>query len=330
MRYDRIEEGKFISRPNRFIANVCARGNITKAHVKNTGRLGELLVNDAVVYLQRHNSASRRTDLSLIGVRKGDQIVNIDSQSPNKVMHEWLAAGGLENLGKCHVIELDVPDASAFASVGIIYADDSESCSDSFDSQADDSESAADNTKSAHDELVIESSSQKLVQTAPGAFAETSSRKLIETDLGTIIDTAESIIEPGESVVSIKPEFTYGSSRIDFLVETTLKKILMEVKGVTLEKDGTALFPDAPTERGVRHIIELCCSIKDGYCPVIAFVIQMTGVSYFSPNAETHREFADALIYAHKQGVKIIALDCEVSCDTISIKNQIPVVLHSF
>jgi len=320
MKYDRIEEGTFISRPNRFIANVCARGNITRAHVKNTGRLKELLVRDAVVYLQRHDDARRSTNLSLIGVRKGNQIVNIDSQAPNKVMHEWLSAGGLARLGKCRVIELNIADASACASVGIIGTDDSEPADTADIFTGDESSCSKCESTDAEGDVKIVS----------GKSTCSFSGKLIDTTPGTIIETTESIIGPEEKIVSIKPEFTYGSSRIDFLIETGEKKILMEVKGVTLEKEGMALFPDAPTERGVKHINELCGSLKDGYCPVIAFVIQMTGVRYFCPNAETHKEFADALVHAHRQGVKIIALDCEVSRGSISIKDKIPVILPDF
>ena len=103
----------------------------------------------------------------------------------------------------------------------------------------------------------------------------------------------------------------------------------MEIKGVTLEENGTASFsPMPPTERGVRHILELCKSLRDGYYPVIVFVIQMSGVRHFSPNAKTHKEFADALLSAHRQGVQIIALDCEVTRDSLVIKNQVDVLLE--
>jgi sugar fermentation stimulation protein A len=230
MIYPNIVEGRFLSRPNRFIANVMVNGRAERAHVKNTGRCRELLLENAVVYLQKHDDPNRSTGWSLIGVEKGNQIVNIDSQAPNKVIHEWLLAGGLGGIG---------------------------------------------------------------------------------------------------DILAIRPEFTYGDSRIDFLVETTEEKILMEVKGVTLEEDGVAMFPDAPTERGIKHLLELCKSLKDGYRPVVAFVLQMTGIRYFTPNVRTHKAFADALCFAQKEGVRVLALDCDVGRDSLAIKSRVDVRLNA-
>ena len=99
----------------------------------------------------------------------------------------------------------------------------------------------------------------------------------------------------------------------------------MEVKGVTLEENNVVRFPDAPTERGVKHINELCNCIKEGYEAYIVFVIQMRGVSYFEPNDETHKEFGDALRRAKKLGVNIIAVDCEVKEDSIEISDYVEV-----
>lgn len=227
MIYTDIIKGTFISRPNRFVANVTVNGKTETAHVKNTGRLGELLLEGATVYLQEHNDTTRRrTKWSLIGVEKDGRLVNIDSQAPNKVMLEWLQTG-----------------------------------------------------------------------------------KLLK------------------NIKSIKKEYSYGGSRFDFFVETDKDKVLIEVKGVTLEIDNVAMFPDAPTERGVKHILELCESLKEGYTAFVVFVIKMSGVRYFAPNAATHQEFADALIHAHKQGVRILALDCEVGENSLSIKDEVPVVL---
>ena len=101
----------------------------------------------------------------------------------------------------------------------------------------------------------------------------------------------------------------------------------MEVKGVTLEDGGIARFPDAPTERGVKHIFELIRAVKEGYRGFILFVIQMEGIECFTPNDDTHRAFGDALRAAEKEGVKIIAHECRVTEDKIELSRQIPVKL---
>lgn len=116
-----------------------------------------------------------------------------------------------------------------------------------------------------------------------------------------------------QNISLIKPEAAYGSSRLDCYIEAGERRIYAEVKGATLERSGAALFPDAPTQRGVRHIEELCRCIDEGYEAMIVFIVQMKGVSYFTPNYETHAEFGNALKTAEEKGVKIIALDCEVS-----------------
>lgn len=123
----------------------------------------------------------------------------------------------------------------------------------------------------------------------------------------------------------VKPECKYNNSRFDFYVEYKDKKAFVEVKGVTLEKDGVMLFPDAPTERGVKHINELCDCIKDGYEAYVVFVIAAEAGVYFTPNEERHKEFADALKRAKKSGVKIIAVNCTVDKDGIKIKDNIKV-----
>ncbi len=227
MKYEEIYKGEFVSRPNRFIANVIIDGKLETAHVKNTGRCEELLVPGAVVYLQRHDPAKRKTKWSLISVVKGARIVNIDSQAPNKAVFEWLSNGGLP-----------------------------------FD------------------------------------------------------------------ITDIKPEFIYGGSRIDFLVTAGTQRILIEVKGVTLENDGIAMFPDAPTERGVRHLKELCNSLGDGFSAVVIFIIQMGGIKYFTPNVLTHKEFADTLSHVSKKGVQVLAFDCSVGTDHMHIRNEVQVILH--
>lgn len=224
MKYDNITKGKFIVRPNRFIAHVEVNEKIEICHVKNTGRCKELLIPGVTVFLQENDNPKRKTKFSLIGVIKGERIINIDSQIPNKAVQEWILKGNLFN-----------------------------------------------------------------------------------------------------EITLIKPEKTYKNSRFDFYVETKEKKVFIEVKGVTLEENNVVRFPDAPTERGVKHINELCDCIKEGYEAYIVFVIQMKGISYFEPNDETHKEFGDALRRAKKLGVNIIAVDCEVEEDSIEIADYVEV-----
>ncbi len=226
MNYTNIRTGKFIARPNRFIALVEIDGSVETCHVKNTGRCRELLLPGVTLFLQEADNPLRKTRYSVIGVIKGERIINMDSQAPNKAVSEWLQRGGLFR--------------------DIIY---------------------------------------------------------------------------------LKAEKTYGSSRFDFYLETMDKKIYMEVKGVTLEENGVVIFPDAPTERGVKHIRELCECTREGYEAYIVFVIQMKDVKYFKPNDVTDPEFGEALREAAKQGVQILALDCEVSMDRMVIKDNVPVRL---
>ena len=115
------------------------------------------------------------------------------------------------------------------------------------------------------------------------------------------------------------PEYTYGDSRIDFYMERGDEHYLMEVKGCTLEVEGIGYFPDAPTERGVKHLRELAAAAKKGYKAMLAFVIQMDGVSEVRPNIDTHPEFGMALDEARAAGVKIIFLKCHVEPDTLVI-----------
>lgn len=224
MKYENIIKGKFIARPNRFIAHIEINGKIEICHVKNTGRCKELLIPGVTVFVQKNDNLKRKTKFSLIGVIKDKRLINIDSQVPNKAVNEWILKGNL------------------------------------FD-----------------------------------------------------------------GVTLIKPETTYNKSRFDFYIETKEKKIFIEVKGVTLEDNNVVRFPDAPTERGIKHIKELCDCMKEGYEAYIIFVIQMKEVSYFEPNDETHKEFGDALREAKKLGVNIIAVDCEIKEDSIEISDYVEV-----
>ena len=126
----------------------------------------------------------------------------------------------------------------------------------------------------------------------------------------------------------IYPEKTYGESRFDFYIEDGSRKIFLEVKGVTLEDNGVVMFPDAPTERGVKHINELITCIENGYEAYIFFVIQMKGVKYFRPYDEMHPEFGDALRDAAEKGVKILAMDCIVTPDSMTVDGEIAVRLR--
>ncbi|MCL2235670.1 MAG: DNA/RNA nuclease SfsA [Defluviitaleaceae bacterium] len=129
-------------------------------------------------------------------------------------------------------------------------------------------------------------------------------------------------------ITKIKPEAKYGNSRFDFYVETEdNRKIFIEVKGVTLEQEGVARFPDAPTERGIKHLNELAESIKQGYEAHGVFIIQMKGTSHFEPNYATHAEFGETLVRVQSQGVKITALDCIVTANSLIIESPIPIKL---
>lgn len=119
----------------------------------------------------------------------------------------------------------------------------------------------------------------------------------------------------------IKPEYTFGNSRVDFYMEKNNQKYLMEVKGCTLEKNGQGFFPDAPTERGVKHLKELAAASKQGIKCFLAFVIQIPGVKEVFPNIETHPEFGTALKEAKAAGVEVLFLQCQVQEDKLIIKN---------
>ena len=126
---------------------------------------------------------------------------------------------------------------------------------------------------------------------------------------------------------NVRREVTYGNSRFDLYVENGECRAFIEVKGVTLENDGVASFPDAPTERGIKHLGELVAAINDGYEAYILFVIQMKGIHTFTPNDSTHKAFGDALREAADAGVKILAYDCRVKPEEMCIDARIPVVL---
>ncbi|MCR4803159.1 MAG: DNA/RNA nuclease SfsA [Lachnospiraceae bacterium] len=208
MQYENIKKALFISRPNRFIAEVEIDGKPETVHVKNTGRCKELLLPGCEVWLTAPGTPNRKTKYDLVAVRKSNgMLINMDSQAPNKVVKEWLA-------------------------------------------------------KQNYDKIV--------------------------------------------------PEYTYGASRIDFYMERGKERYLMEVKGCTLEVDGVGYFPDAPTERGIKHLRELMKAVEDGYHAILLFVIQMDEVREVRANVATHPEFGIALEEEKKAGVEVKFLTCHV------------------
>lgn len=218
MKYKHIIEGKFIDRPNRFIAHVEIAGKAETVHVKNTGRCRELLFPGAAVQLEVADNPARKTLYDLVAVYKESLgWVNIDSQAPNKVVREWLEQQGYD---------------------------------------------------------------------------------------------------------VIRPEYTYGDSRLDFYMERNDQKYLMEVKGCTLEIDGIGYFPDAPTIRGVKHLRELIGAQKKGYRCTAAFVIQMEGIREVRPNISTHPEFVRVWEDARTAGVTMLALLCRVGRGSLEVVEE--------
>lgn len=129
------------------------------------------------------------------------------------------------------------------------------------------------------------------------------------------------------SLALLRPETTWGSSRFDFYWEAGGEKGFVEVKGCTLENNGHAMFPDAPTQRGVKHLRELAAAQREGYTCAVCFVLQMKGCHTFSPNRETHPEFARVLKEAAETGVQVLAIDCKVTPDTLVMDAPVPVRL---
>lgn len=132
---------------------------------------------------------------------------------------------------------------------------------------------------------------------------------------------------PGYVPELIRPECVHGDSRFDFYFEHGGRKAFAEVKGVTLEENGVVRFPDAPTERGVKHLHGLIRCVQEGFEAWAVFIIQMKGVKYFEPNRATHPEFAEALAQAAQAGVKLIALDCNVEKDSLNAADPVAIRL---
>ena len=236
MFYSNTTRAVFLSRPNRFLAHALLNGTEIICHVKNTGRLKELLIPGTPVIVQYHPDAAaqgRKTEYSLIGIQKttpgGPVWVNIDSQAPNAAAFEWLSEG-----------------------TGLPFC---------------------------------------------------------------------------PRPVNIRREVRYGQSRFDLAFENGGRTWFMEVKGVTLEAlPGTACFPDAPTERGIKHLKELAEAVKNGCEAAVLFVIQMKGCTTFSPNP-AQPEFAAALREAKKNGVHVFAYDCIITENTMRLDRPVAVRL---
>ena len=225
MHYPNMVPGRFLARPNRFIAHVEIDGQLEIVHVKNTGRCRELLPEGAEIWCQRSANPKRKTKYDLITVRKGQRLINMDSQAPNIAAGEWLRAGGL----------------------------------------------------------------------------------------GHIED--------------LKAESFHGDSRFDFSFTKDGRQCFLEVKGVTLERDGVCAFPDAPTDRGAKHLRGLTQAVREGYGAYVLFVIQMADVKYLHPNDETDPAFGAALREAAAAGVTVLAMDCAVTEDTMALRLPVLVKL---
>ena len=224
--YPNMVPGTFRARPNRFIAHVEIDGREEVCHVKNTGRCRELLIPGAKVWCQHHDDPGRKTAWSLIAVEKGNLLVNMDSQIPNKLAYNYVNRGGL-----------------------------------------------------------------------------------------------------GFTPTVLKAEKTYGNSRFDLYYEVGKRKGFIEVKGVTLEHDRIARFPDAPTERGRKHLTELQQAARDGYEAWVLFVLQMEGMTRFEPNRATDPAFAEELSQAAANGVNIRAVECHVEPQCLGMTEEVPVFL---
>lgn len=154
--------------------------------------------------------------------------------------------------------------------------------------------------------------------------------KLVNMDSQVPNALAAEFIENGGLLpipVEIRREKTFGDSRFDIFAKSGSREMFIEVKGVTLEEDGIARFPDAPTQRGIKHVKGLMEAVKEGYEAALIFIIQMKGIHHFEPNIKAQPEFAEVLKAAEAAGVHIMALDCRVTEDTISVDEEIPVVL---
>lgn len=180
-------------------------------------------------------------------------------------------------------------------------------------------------------EVILEKSSNPVRKTKYDLICVNKGGRLINMDSQVPNKAAEEWICAGNlfpEPVTVQREKTYGNSRFDIYVESPVRKAFVEVKGVTLEENQTARFPDAPTLRGIKHMEELIRCMEDGYEAYLLFVIQMKGILRFEPNWNTHREFGETLQKAQAAGVKILARDCLIEKDRIEIQDSVPVNLQ--
>ena len=179
--------------------------------------------------------------------------------------------------------------------------------------------------------VVLQKSDNPMRKTQYDLIAVWKGSRLINMDSSAPNKVFLEYLQSGQymgGITHIKPEAKYGDSRFDFYVEAGARRIFIETKGVTLEEDGVVRFPDAPTERGVRHLHELRACIGEGYEAHVVFVVQMGDVRYFAPNSRLHPAFGEALIAAEHAGVKIAAFDCRVTEDSLAIDRPVAVRLE--
>ena len=170
--------------------------------------------------------------------------------------------------------------------------------------------------------VIVEKSNNSDRKTAYDVIAVYKGDKIINIDSSAPNKVVYEFLKNKSEITFIKPEAKYENSRFDFYVETKNKKIFIETKGVTLEEKGVFMFPDAPTERGVKHLKELVKCKHEGYEAVVVFIIQANYANYFTPNKKTHKEFADMLKEAKEKGVKILCFNCSVEEDFIEINKK--------
>lgn len=181
-------------------------------------------------------------------------------------------------------------------------------------------------------QVFLEKSSNPARKTAYDLVCVNKSGRLINMDSQIPNKAALEWVKAGHlfpEKVQVTPEKTYGNSRFDLFAVSDRRKAFIEVKGVTLENNNIARFPDAPTTRGIKHVEELIRCMEDGYEAYLLLVIQMQGITRFEPNWDTHREFGEVLQKAKKAGVHILAYDCQVQPDDMEIKNPVPVCLEA-
>ena len=179
-------------------------------------------------------------------------------------------------------------------------------------------------------EIFVQHSANPARKTAYDLIAVRKGERLINMDAAApnnVFGQWLSAGGPGYVPELIRPECVHGDSRFDFYFEHGGRKAFAEVKGVTLEENGVVRFPDAPTERGVKHLHGLIRCVQEGFEAWAVFIIQMKGVKYFEPNRATHPEFAEALAQAAQAGVKLIALDCDVEKDSLNAADPVAIRL---